>query len=653
MKNQNLYFSAKNIFPYKLINSDSCKQTINSYHKKNNDYFINVNSNNNSNYSTLNYNKLYNPIKDINNQSSYLENYFKRKKNNNNNNKYAYSKNISDASSIETKQTEKISVKRSLISNNNSLLNSISQKEENLIKNLKIPSLKKKSESQKKINLKKFLYEPNKININNKIVNSINISFDKDMNSLDLEKLNLTNKKKLSNNSKKLIPMNDFMNYLFKNTNYLINNKVNTNNIKKVNNLIDSNNSEKSEETNKNNEFENLNITNDNDNIINENIINDNNNTNNNTNNDSNDNKIIKSKIKIIHNYSYEYNHVYNNIIEKYNNYYYNSNDFKINNYYDLIKIQNNLKYVKTYYFFISKQEEIYIPGIKKIINIPKLKISEIKNINNNKENNLMSSSNRLNIKENGIFKNNNNITSNSNITSSIESIYLISDSQNKINPINNFIPHLYNNIQFNYNNEKTNFNNKITKRSTTLYYNNTNEKELDINNIIPLKTGDSIEEKNILENQSKNLAVQIPKKIISDSFINDDLNNLLTSSSYRNVINDLEQNIKNQIKLIEDKNKINKNNIILHLTNQNIFYLKLLKEKNKIKNENTIFYNYDILIQNFNIIIKMLNNYDNLKNNDSNLFNYDTILEILNENLVIIKDINKFIVINSNSKDN
>jgi hypothetical protein len=114
-----------------------------------------------------------------------------------------------------------------------------------------------------------------------------------------------------------------------------------------------------------------------------------------------------------------------------------------------------------------------------------------------------------------------------------------------------------------------------------------------------------------------------------------------------------LEQNIKNQIKLIEDKNKINKNNIILHLTNQNIFYLKLLKEKNKIKNENTIFYNYDILIQNFNIIIKMLNNYDNLKNNDSNLFNYDTILEILNENLVIIKDINKFIVINSNSKDN
>ena len=652
MKNQNLYFSAKNIFPYKLINSDSCKQTINSYHKKNNDYFINVNSNNNSNYSTLNYNKLYNPIKDINNQSSYLENYFKRKKNNNNN-KYAYSKNISDASSIETKQTEKISVKRSLISNNNSLLNSISQKEENLIKNLKIPSLKKKSESQKKINLKKFLYEPNKININNKIVNSINISFDKDMNSLDLEKLNLTNKKKLSNNSKKLIPMNDFMNYLFKNTNYLINNKVNTNNIKKVNNLIDSNNSEQSEETNKNNEFENLNITNDNDNIINENIINDNNNTNNNTNNDSNDNKIIKSKIKIIHNYSYEYNHVYNNIIEKYNNYYYNSNDFKINNYYDLIKIQNNLKYVKTYYFFISKQEEIYIPGIKKIINIPKLKISEIKNINNNKENNLMSSSNRLNIKENGIFKNNNNITSNSNITSSIESIYLISDSQNKINPINNFIPHLYNNIQFNYNNEKTNFNNKITKRSTTLYYNNTNEKELDINNIIPLKTGDSIEEKNILENQSKNLAVQIPKKIISDSFINDDLNNLLTSSSYRNVINDLEQNIKNQIKLIEDKNKINKNNIILHLTNQNIFYLKLLKEKNKIKNENTIFYNYDILIQNFNIIIKMLNNYDNLKNNDSNLFNYDTILEILNENLVIIKDINKFIVINSNSKDN
>ena len=653
MKNQNLYFSAKNIFPYKLINSDSCKQTINSYHKKNNDYFINVNSNNNSNYSTLNYNKLYNPIKDINNQSSYLENYFKRKNNNNNNNKYAYSKNISDASSIETKQTEKISVKRSLISNNNSLLNSISQKEENLIKNLKIPSLKKKSESQKKINLKKFLYEPNKININNKIVNSINISFDKDMNSLDLEKLNLTNKKKLSNNSKKLIPMNDFMNYLFKNTNYLINNKVNTNNIKKVNNLIDSNNSEKSEETNKNNEFENLNITNDNDNIINDNIINDNNNTNNNTNNDSNDNKIIKSKIKIIHNYSYEYNHVYNNIIEKYNNYYYNSNDFKINNYYDLIKIQNNLKYVKTYYFFISKQEEIYIPGIKKIINIPKLKISEIKNINNNKENNLMSSSNRLNIKENGIFKNNNNITSNSNITSSIESIYLISDSQNKINPINNFIPHLYNNIQFNYNNEKTNFNNKITKRSTTLYYNNTNEKELDINNIIPLKTGDSIEEKNILENQSKNLAVQIPKKIISDSFINDDLNNLLTSSSYRNVINDLEQNIKNQIKLIEDKNKINKNNIILHLTNQNIFYLKLLKEKNKIKNENTIFYNYDILIQNFNIIIKMLNNYDNLKNNDSNLFNYDTILEILNENLVIIKDINKFIVINSNSKDN
>ena len=647
MKNQNLYFSAKNIFPYKLINSDNCKQTINSYHKKNNDYFINVNSNNNSNYSTLNYNKLYNPIKDINNQSSYLENYFKRKKNNNNNNKYAYSKNISDASSIETKQTEKISVKRSLISNNNSLLNSISQKEENLIKNLKIPSLKKKSESQKKINLKKFLYEPNKININNKIVNSINISFDKDMNSLDLEKLNLTNKKKLSNNSKKLIPMNDFMNYLFKNTNYLINNKVNTNNIKKVNNLIDSNNSEKSEETNKNNEFENLNITNDNDNIINDN------NTNNNTNNDSNDNKIIKSKIKIIHNYSYEYNHVYNNIIEKYNNYYYNSNDFKINNYYDLIKIQNNLKYVKTYYFFISKQEEIYIPGIKKIINIPKLKISEIKNINNNKENNLMSSSNRLNIKENGIFKNNNNITSNSNITSSIESIYLISDSQNKINPINNFIPHLYNNIQFNYNNEKTNFNNKITKRSTTLYYNNTNEKELDINNIIPLKTGDSIEEKNILENQSKNLAVQIPKKIISDSFINDDLNNLLTSSSYRNVINDLEQNIKNQIKLIEDKNKINKNNIILHLTNQNIFYLKLLKEKNKIKNENTIFYNYDILIQNFNIIIKMLNNYDNLKNNDSNLFNYDTILEILNENLVIIKDINKFIVINSNSKDN
>ena len=649
MKNQNLYCSAKNISPYKLINSDSSKQTINSYHKKNNDYFINVNSNNNSNYSTLNYNKLYNPIKDINNQSSYLENYFKRK--NNNNNKYAYSKNISDAS-IETKQTEKFSVKRTLISNNNSLLNSMSQKEENLIKNLKIPSLKKKSESQKKINLKKFLYEPNKININNKIVNSINISFDKDMNSLDLEKLNLTNKKKLSNNSKKLIPMNDFMNYLFKNTNYLINNKVNTNNIKKVNNLIDSNNSEKSEETNKNNEFENLNITNDNDNIINDNIINDNI-DNNNTNNDSNDNKIIKSKIKIIHNYSYEYNHVYNNIIEKYNNYYYNSNDFKINNYYDLIKIQNNLKYVKTYYFFISKQEEIYIPGIKKIINIPKLKISEIKNINNNKENNLMSSSNRLNIKENGIFKNNNNITSNSNITSSIESIYLISDSQNKINPINNFIPHLYNNIQFNYNNEKTNFNNKITKRSTTLYYNNTNEKELDINNIIPLKTGDSIEEKNILENQSKNLAVQIPKKIISDSFINDDLNNLLTSSSYRNVINDLDQNIKNQIKLIEDKNKINKNNIILHLTNQNIFYLKLLKEKNKIKNENTIFYNYDILIQNFNIIIKMLNNYDNLKNNDSNLFNYDTILEILNENLVIIKDINKFIVINSNSKDN
>ena len=632
-----------------MINSDSSKQTINSYHKKNNDYFINVNSNNNSNYSTLNYNKLYNPIKDINNQSSYLENYFKRK--NNNNNKYAYSKNISDAS-IETKQTEKISVKRTLISNNNSLLNSMSQKEENLIKNLKIPSLKKKSESQKKINLKKFLYEPNKININNKIVNSINISFDKDMNSLDLEKLNLTNKKKLSNNSKKLIPMNDFMNYLFKNTNYLINNKVNTNNIKKVNNLIDSNNSEKNEETNKNNELENLNITNDNDNIMNDNIINDNI-DNNNTNNDSNDNKIIKSKIKIIHNYSYEYNHVYNNIIEKYNNYYYNSNDFKINNYYDLIKIQNNLKYVKTYYFFISKQEEIYIPGIKKIINIPKLKISEIKNINNNKENNLMSSSNRLNIKENGIFKNNNNITSNSNITSSIESIYLISDSQNKINPINNFIPHLYNNIQFNYNNEKTNFNNKITKRSTTLYYNNTNEKELDINNIIPLKTGDSIEEKNILENQSKNLAVQIPKKIISDSFINDDLNNLLTSSSYRNVINDLEQNIKNQIKLIEDKNKINKNNIILHLTNQNIFYLKLLKEKNKIKNENTIFYNYDILIQNFNIIIKMLNNYDNLKNNDSNLFNYDTILEILNENLVIIKDINKFIVINSNSKDN
>ena len=649
MKNQNLYCSAKNISPYKLINSDSSKQTINSYHKKNNDYFINVNSNNNSNYSTLNYNKLYNPIKDINNQSSYLENYFKRK--NNNNNKYAYSKNISDAS-IETKQTEKFSVKRTLISNNNSLLNSMSQKEENLIKNLKIPSLKKKSESQKKINLKKFLYEPNKININNKIVNSINISFDKDMNSLDLEKLNLTNKKKLSNNSKKLIPMNDFMNYLFKNTNYLINNKVNTNNIKKVNNLIDSNNSEKNEETNKNNELENLNITNDNDNIMNDNIINDNI-DNNNTNNDSNDNKIIKSKIKIIHNYSYEYNHVYNNIIEKYNNYYYNSNDFKINNYYDLIKIQNNLKYVKTYYFFISKQEEIYIPGIKKIINIPKLKISEIKNINNNKENNLMSSSNRLNIKENGIFKNNNNITSNSNITSSIESIYLISDSQNKINPINNFIPHLYNNIQFNYNNEKTNFNNKITKRSTTLYYNNTNEKELDINNIIPLKTGDSIEEKNILENQSKNLAVQIPKKIISDSFINDDLNNLLTSSSYRNVINDLEQNIKNQIKLIEDKNKINKNNIILHLTNQNIFYLKLLKDKNKIKNENTIFYNYDILIQNFNIIIKMLNNYDNLKNNDSNLFNYDTILEILNENLVIIKDINKFIVINSNSKDN
>jgi hypothetical protein len=109
MKNQNLYCSAKNISPYKLINSDSSKQTINSYHKKNNDYFINVNSNNNSNYSTLNYNKLYNPIKDINNQSSYLENYFKRKKNNNNNNKYAYSKNISDASSIETKQTEKIS----------------------------------------------------------------------------------------------------------------------------------------------------------------------------------------------------------------------------------------------------------------------------------------------------------------------------------------------------------------------------------------------------------------------------------------------------------------------------------------------------------------------------------------------------------------
>ena len=147
MKNQNLYCSAKNISPYKLINSDSSKQTINSYHKKNNEYFINVNSNNNSNYSTLNYNKLYNPIKDINNQSSYLENYFKRK--NNNNNKYAYSKNISDAS-IETKQTEKFSVKRTLISNNNSLLNSMSQKEENLIKNLKIPSLKKKVNHKKK-----------------------------------------------------------------------------------------------------------------------------------------------------------------------------------------------------------------------------------------------------------------------------------------------------------------------------------------------------------------------------------------------------------------------------------------------------------------------------------------------------------------------
>jgi hypothetical protein len=78
-----------------------------------------------------------------------------------------------------------------------------------------------------------------------------------------------------------------------------------------------------------------------------------------------------------------------------------------------------------------------------------------------------------------------------------------------------------------------------------------------------------------------------------------------------------------------------------------------LLKEKNKIKSENTIFYNYDILIQNFNIIIKMLNNFDYLKNKDSNLFNYDTILEILNENLTIIKDINKFIIINSDSKDN
>jgi hypothetical protein len=240
MKNQNLFCSAKNIFTFKLNNFENGKKTINSYHKKTNEYFINVSSNNNSNYSTINYNKLYNPIKDINNQYSYFENYFKRK-NSSNKIKNGISKNNSDAS-IETKQTEKVSVKRSLISNNNSLLNSISQKEENLIKNLKIPSLKKKSESQKKINLKKFLYEPNKININNKIVNSINISFDKDMNSLDLEKLNLTNKKKLSNNSKKLIPMNDFMNYLFKNTNYLINNKVNTNNIKKVNNLIDSNN---------------------------------------------------------------------------------------------------------------------------------------------------------------------------------------------------------------------------------------------------------------------------------------------------------------------------------------------------------------------------------------------------------------------------
>ena len=633
MKNQKLFCSAKNIFTFKLNNFENGKKTINSYHKKTNDYFINVSSNNNSNYSTINYNKLYNPIKDINNQSSYLENYFKRK-NSSNKIKNGISKNNSDAS-IETKQTEKVSVKRSLISNNNSLLNSISQKEENSIKNLKIPPLKKTNETQKKINLKKFLYEPNKININNKIVNSINISFDKDMNCLDIDKLNITNynklnfnKEKLSNNSKRLLPVNDLMNYLFNNTN----------NIKKVNNYIDFNNSEKNNDTNKN--IENENISNEKDNIINE------------YNNNNNENKIEKSQMKIIHNYSYEYNHVYNNIIENFNNYFYNSNDS--NNYYDMKKIQKNIKYVKTYYFFISKQEEIYIPGIKKNINIPKLKISEIKNINFNKEN-LMSSSNRLNIKENGTSKNNNNITSYSNITSSIESIYLISDSQNKINPINNFIPNLNNNLLFNKN-DKVNFNNKVTKRSTTLYYNNnnSNEKELDINNIIPLKTGESIDEKNILENQSKNLGVQVPKKIISESFVNDDdFNNILTSSSFRNVINDLKQNIKNQIKLIEDKNKINKNNIILHLSNQNIFYLKLLKEKNKIKSENTIFYNYDILIQNFNIIIKMLNNFDYLKNKDSNLFNYDTILEILNENLTIIKDINKFIIINSDSKDN
>ena len=635
MKNQNLYFSAKNIFPCKL-NSEKCKKTINSYHNKPNDYFVNINSNNNCNYSTINYNKLYNPIKDIYNQSSYLENYFNRK-NSNSKYKIGYSKNISDAS-IETKQTEKVSVKRSLISNNNSLLNSISQKEENL----KIPSLKKRNQSQKKINLKKFLYQPNKININNKIVNSINISFDKDMNCLDIDKLNLTNYNKLNinneKNSKKLLPVNDLMNYLFNNTNYILNNKTNTNNIKKVNNCIDSNNSEKNNDTNKNNEFENENIINDNDNII--------------IDNNNNENKIEKSYMKIIHNYSYEYNHVYNNIIEKYNNYFYDSNYFKINNYYDMIKIQTNIKYVKTYYFFISKQEEIYIPGKKKNINIPKLKISEIKNINFNKEN-LMSSSNRLNIKENGYIKNN-NITSYSNITSSIESIYLISDSQNKINPIKNFIPNLNNNLLLNKN-DKNNFNNKVTKRSSTLYYNNnnSNEKELDINNIVPLKTGESIDGKNILENQTKNLAIQIPEKIISESFVNDDdFNNLLTSSSFRNVINDLKQNIKNQIKLIEDKNKINKNNIILHLSNQNIFYLKLLKEKNKIKSENTIFYNHEILIQNFNIIIKMLNNFDHLKNKDSNLFNYDTILEILNENLAIIKDINKFVIINDESKD-
>jgi len=626
MKNQKLFCSAKNIFTFKLNNFENGKKTINSYHKKTNDYFINVSSNNNSNYSTINYNKLYNPIKDINNQSSYLENYFKRK-NSSNKIKNGISKNNSDAS-IETKQTEKVSVKRSLISNNNSLLNSISQKEENSIKNLKIPPLKKTNETQKKINLKKFLYKPNKININNKIVNSINISFDKDMNCLGIDKLNITNfnKEKPSNNSKRLLPVNDLMNYLFNNTN----------NIKKVNNYIDSNNSENNNDTNKN--IENENISNEKDNIISDN------------NNNNNENKIEKSQMKIIHNYSYEYNHVYNNIIENFNNYFYNSNDS--NNYYNMKKIQKNIKYVKTYYFFISKQEEIYIPGIKKNINIPKLKISEIKNFN---KENLMSSSNRLNIKENGTSKNNNNITSYSNITSSIESIYLISDSQNKINPINNFIPNLNNNLLFNKN-DKVNFNNKITKRSTTLYYNNnnSNEKELDINNIIPLKTGESIDEKNILENQSKNLGVQIPKKIISESFVNDDdFNNILTSSSFRNVINDLKQNIKNQIKLIEDKNKINKNNIILHLSNQNIFYLKLLKEKNKIKSENTIFYNYDILIQNFNIIIKMLNNFDYLKKKDSNLFNYDTILEILNENLTIIKDINKFIIINSDSKDN